>query len=222
MQGNNMKIKKVLIYPIIAFITTTLYASLSFKTTTIEEVVSRNSEDYSFSFSFKNKGKAPVRIIDIITSCGCTTVSCDKLIYLPSEEGKLNGKFIVGNLTGLQEKDIIVKTDSISSPSVTLQLKLFIPASISIRPSILVWRLHEPYNAKNVKVKINPASNLNFKNISYDSNLFNIIVRKISEIEYELSITPTKIDNMLHKKLSINYTDADNIEHNYIVHLLCK
>lgn len=222
MRGKNMKIQDVLIYFLISLIVNVSYASLSFNTTIIEEVIGRDAEDFLFSFSFENTGKTPVKILDIITSCGCTAVSCDKLMYLPSEKGKLNGKFMVGNLTGLQEKNIIIKTDSISSPLITLQLRLIIPTSITIKPGILVWRLHEPPNGKRVMLKINPDSNLKFENIAYDSSEFNVITEKISELEYELTIIPVRTDAIIQNMLNITCTGDNNMKHEYVIHLLRK
>lgn len=222
MRGKNMKIQDVLICFLVGLIPSVSHASLSFNTTIIEEVVGRNVEDFSFSFSFENTGKTPVKILDIIASCGCTTVSCNKLLYLPSEKGTLNGRFVVGNLTGLQEKNIIIKTDSISSPLITLQLRLTVPTSIAIKPGILVWRLHEPPNGKRVMLKIDPDSNLKFENIAYDLNEFNVTTEEVSELEYILTIVPVKTDTAIRNMLTVSCTDDNKMKHKYVIHLLRK
>ena len=63
MRGKNMKIQDVLIYFLISLIVNVSYASLSFNTTIIEEVIGRDAEDFLFSFSFEIQVKHQLKYL---------------------------------------------------------------------------------------------------------------------------------------------------------------
>lgn len=216
-----MKIIKIFFYFFIFAPIGVSYADLTFDSYKIEKTLDRNTEEFPFYFSFENNGTRPIKILNITTSCGCTVVDCDKKIYLPKEKGKLYGKFITGNLTGVQEKYIDVQTDSIASPSITLQIKFNLPLSITIKPAILVWRFQSPANNKNINIKIEQNSGLKFKKIEYDSKIFSVTTTALSDFDYTLKVTPLLTNKKWYSTLKIICTD-DNKDKTYLAHLLCK
>lgn len=85
-------------------------------------------------YSFVNVGDVPVVITGFHTSCGCTAVALDKKRYLPGESGIVKVVFSVGDRTGVQVTDIVVKTDFSRKDSVNLKLTVKIPTVVKIMP----------------------------------------------------------------------------------------
>jgi hypothetical protein len=59
-------------------------------------------------FTFENKGKEPVTIITITTSCACTTATADKMTYGINDSGKISVHFDFEGRTGKQQRTILV------------------------------------------------------------------------------------------------------------------
>lgn len=66
----------------------------------------------SHTFAFKNTGKSDLIILDVKTSCGCTVASYNEDPIKPGESGEININYDPKNRKGLQEKGIIVTTNS--------------------------------------------------------------------------------------------------------------
>lgn len=78
-------------------------------------------KDESFVFTFKNKGKAPVVISEVMTSCGCTTASKPTEAIKPGKKGKIVVKYDTKR-TGNFQKEITIKT-SIQTEPIILMIK---------------------------------------------------------------------------------------------------
>jgi hypothetical protein len=61
-------------------------------------------------FHFVNAGQSAIKIVNVRTSCGCTTAALAKDNYAPSEAGDIEARFSFGSHTGRQEKTITVTT----------------------------------------------------------------------------------------------------------------
>ena len=77
-------------------------------------------------FEFKNAGRAPVQIMGITTSCGCTEATPSATTIAAGGTGAIYVLFTVGSRSGLQEKKISVQTDESPDP-VTLEFKIKLP-----------------------------------------------------------------------------------------------
>jgi hypothetical protein len=96
-------------------------------------------------FAFTNIGKTPVTITDVKTSCGCTTAALTKTTYAPGEKGAIATTFTIGDRTGLQQKQVVVRTDFPEEMFIQLTVRVFIPELLKLDPEIIRW----PLNAKN-------------------------------------------------------------------------
>jgi hypothetical protein len=96
-------------------------------------------------FPFTNIGKGPITITDVKTSCGCTTAALTKATYAPGEKGTIPTTFTIGDRTGLQQKQVVVRTDYPEEMFIQLTVRVFIPELLKLDPEIIRW----PLNAKN-------------------------------------------------------------------------
>ena len=73
-------------------------------------------------FVIQNRGRAPLNILDVKTSCGCTTASPPGPIA-PGRDGVVSIKFDSEGWLGSIHKTITVKTDDPDDETITLVLK---------------------------------------------------------------------------------------------------
>lgn len=77
----------------------------------------------SFTFKFKNKGKAPLEITEVKPSCGCTKGDFDKLVE-PGKEGKITLSIAkTDTYSGPLVKTATVKTNDPEHESLVLTLR---------------------------------------------------------------------------------------------------
>ena len=63
-------------------------------------------------FKFKNTGSAPLEIMDVSTSCGCTSAKPSKIVYEPGEEGEIPVTFNSTRFSGKVSKTVTVVTNA--------------------------------------------------------------------------------------------------------------
>lgn len=77
----------------------------------------------SYTFKFKNKGKAPLEITEVKPSCGCTKGDFDKTVQ-PGKEGKITLSIAkTDTYSGPMVKTATVKTNDPEHESVVLTLR---------------------------------------------------------------------------------------------------
>lgn len=77
----------------------------------------------SYTFKFKNKGKAPLEITEVKPSCGCTKGDFDKTVQ-PGKEGKITLSIAkTDSYNGPMVKTATVKTNDPEHESVVLTLR---------------------------------------------------------------------------------------------------
>jgi hypothetical protein len=119
----SLRLLTALALPFLVFIPS---RALEWKKTLIAVAAEPGDDVVRTQFEYKNSSPRPVHILDVSTSCGCTEASPDTSEVAPGESGKLWILFTVGKRTGLQEKEILVRTDE-NNPPVKLMLKVTIP-----------------------------------------------------------------------------------------------
>jgi hypothetical protein len=72
-------------------------------------------------FTFENKGKGPLVILSVATSCGCTVPKYDTKPIDPGSTGTLEVVFDSSGKTGKQSKTITVRSNALQS---TVLLKI--------------------------------------------------------------------------------------------------
>lgn len=70
------------------------------------------------TFKFKNIGKAPLYIVDVRTTCGCTVPSWSKKVIEPNVSDELSVQFNTENATDKQVKKITIVANTYPSETV--------------------------------------------------------------------------------------------------------
>lgn len=143
-------------------------------------------------YKFQNVGKVPLTILNIQTSCGCTTVTTAKKIYAPGERGEVEVKFLFGGRRGPQHKTIVVQTDDAKEPSVVLSLKADILELVKVRPSYLFWKRGADKTPQTLNLKTTASVPVKVVSVSTNDPKFVTELRPAGGGgEYELIVTPT-------------------------------
>ncbi|MFC1635061.1 DUF1573 domain-containing protein, partial [Planctomycetota bacterium] len=72
------------------------------------------------TFMFKNTGDGILKIEEVTKTCGCTPYALNKTEYAPGESGTLQVNYITDTQLGPATKELIVVTNDIENPEVTL------------------------------------------------------------------------------------------------------
>jgi hypothetical protein len=144
----------------------------------------------SATFRFENKGRRPVKIQDLQTSCGCTTASTARKSYAPGEKGEVAVKFLFGGRRGLQNKSVVVQTDDPSEPAVVLMLKVDILELVKIRPGYLHWKRDSAKSSQTLDIKVTSAVPAKVVSVSSSDPRFSAQLRPGDAGEYEVIVVP--------------------------------
>jgi len=82
-------------------------------------------------YRFTNTGLSPVTIIDVYTSCGCTSATLAKKTYAPGESGEIEVTFKFAGYTEHQQKWIYVTTNVAGTEPALLTVSVDIPPSVN-------------------------------------------------------------------------------------------
>ena len=74
----------------------------------------------SYTFPFANAGNAPLRVMHVRASCGCTATNLAKKVLEPNEFSQLQVNLSVGNNPGLRTRKITVMSNDPNSPRTLL------------------------------------------------------------------------------------------------------
>ena len=74
------------------------------------------------TFTFTNKGNAPLIIVDVRSTCGCTVPSKPDSPILPGKKGKIEVKYNM--IPGVIRKTITVESNAINVPDGKVILKI--------------------------------------------------------------------------------------------------
>jgi hypothetical protein len=94
-------------------------------------------EKKSVDFEFKNTGDEPLEILDVQTSCGCTSAKPEKSAYAPGEVGVIPVTFDSGRFSGKIKKTITVTTNATENERISLAIEGNIVSEVNIQPAIL-------------------------------------------------------------------------------------
>jgi hypothetical protein len=134
------------------FLAHPLHAKLEFSETIVRHKAKPTDEKMEAAFRFKNTGDAPVLIIKLGSSCGCTVPQLKKNRYLPGESGEITAIFTFGDRVGKQEKQIMVTTSESEAPLV-LTMETDIPDLLSVTPRSLFFHPQDSQPAKTALVE---------------------------------------------------------------------
>ncbi|MDB6137601.1 MAG: papd-like [Verrucomicrobiaceae bacterium] len=118
------------------------------------------------TFSFKNDGDKPVRILNLESACSCLSATLDRAVYEPGTSGTGKAEFKVSTFVGKQEKAITVTTDDPKQPEWIVTFIMDVPAVVDIEPKMVQWWIGEKAEPKDVTVKMTGPDPMKIKNIT--------------------------------------------------------
>jgi Protein of unknown function (DUF1573) len=155
-------------------------------------------------FEFVNTGQSPVKILNVRTSCGCTTAALTKDEYAPGETGSIEARFEFGSHTGHQEKSIMVTTSDAPNQPVLLRLSVDIPQAVVLQPEFMFWKIGEPVDAKKFRVAIGQGFAAKLIGIESDNPEIRFVVKALTpDKELEVSVAPNETKRPLSGTLLI-------------------
>ena len=196
----------LLICPFITF------AELVWERQEIEVKPTTLIEKVSAEFYFTNVGLETVTISNIQTSCGCTTANLDKKRYKAGESGYIKAEFEIGSRMGLQQKYILITTDSTNQAYTQLTLKVYLPEILKIEPALLEWKIGGKNELK--KISIESTGAMPIKVIGVESTHEWIDVKlKVKESGklYEVLAKPLKSNEPIQASLKIQALVGTNV-----------
>ncbi|MBT7304681.1 MAG: DUF1573 domain-containing protein [Victivallales bacterium] len=157
----------------------------------IEFKVKPGDTEAKVEFRFANKGRRPVRILRLRTTCGCTAAVADKQVYQRGETGSVTATFRFQGRTGVQLKTVRVTTDDPKKPTTTLQLSGTLPWNVRLNERLLIWKLGSAPIPLEVFVQTNPDQDLKLAKVDLDSRAFSCKLKSTKTPgRYRLVFTP--------------------------------
>jgi hypothetical protein len=155
-------------------------------------------------FEFVNTGQAPVKILNVRTSCGCTTAALGKDEYAPGETGSIDARFEFGSHTGHQEKTIMVTTSDAPNHPTYLRLAVDIPQAVVLQPEFMLWKVGDPMDSKKFRVAIGDGFTAKLLGVESDNPAIQFVVNSVTPgKELEVTVTPNETNRPLSGTLLI-------------------
>ncbi|MDJ0838563.1 MAG: DUF1573 domain-containing protein [Acidobacteriota bacterium] len=111
-------------------------------------------------FKFENAGDEALEILDVGTSCGCTTAKPAKTVYQPGEKGEIPVEFNSQRFNGPITKRITITTNDAETPKTVVTIKGFVTVDINHKPASIFFS-----NAK-MGEKVSQEININTTKLS--------------------------------------------------------
>jgi len=144
-------------------------------------------------FHFVNAGPSAIKIVNVRTSCGCTTAALAKDQFAPGEAGDIQARFDFGSHTGHQEKTIAVTTSDSPNQPTLLRLIVDIPQAVILQPEFVFWKVGEPVDTKKFRVAIGEGFSAKLLGVESDNPDIHFVVNPITPgKELEVSVTPNE------------------------------
>ena len=174
-----------------------LNAGLVFEEERVVHEANFEESEYTGTFVFTNKGNKPVKILEVNSSCGCTTALPSKQIFQPGESGEISATFDYGEREGKQIKSIRVETDQEEENArIFLTLEVNIPSAMEYSPSVVMWnRARETeFKPKEVIIESMMEEPIEILDIVASSDLFSYKIKVLEEgKKFAISIAPENI-----------------------------
>ena len=90
---------------------------IKFESLTVDYGIVEKGSDGTREFKFTNDGKAPLKIVNVKSSCGCTIPTYPKGEIMPGESGVINVKYNT-NRAGRFSKSVSIYTNTVPDRSV--------------------------------------------------------------------------------------------------------
>ena len=155
-------------------------------------------EAISVTFSFKNDGNKPVRVLHLESACSCLSASLDSAVYQPGQKGTGKAEFRVSSFTGQQEKTISVTTDDPGQPEWVVPFVVDIPVVIDIDPKMVQWWLNEAPGPKDVTVKMTGKDPMKLLTVTSTRENMGYSFKEVKPgREYVVTLTPKSTTDIM-------------------------
>jgi hypothetical protein len=104
------------------------------------------------TFKFKNTSSVPVEILNVATSCGCTTAKPEKPVYQPGEGGEIPVTFNSTRFSGKITKRITVTTNDNNKQVVTIKGNVVV--DIITKPTALFFAKAESSKQETLPIQV--------------------------------------------------------------------
>jgi hypothetical protein len=220
MLNRNFLMRRLLVWPMfgLCFFTSQALAKLQWTTFTQTQIAQPTAAEVFAVYAFTNKGEAPVSIVSIKSSCGCTTAALEKKTYGPGETGEIVASLKIGNRQGVQKNTITVSTDDGEAP-VVLTMETTIPQVLTVQPVFLIWHLGGVADPKSVSIKAGISDPVHI--LSARSNNENIAVEVETLAdgrEYRVNLYPLSTDEAIKARVTIETDYPAGAPRSYVIH----
>lgn len=142
-------------------------------------------------YHFQNILDAPVTILDIKPSCGCTAGELTQRTYAPGESGVLEVSFNPKNRLGRNYVSIDVKTDAAEQP-IRLSLAVEVIEQMRFPRRLMLWkRQDEAISPKYLDIYFEETGNVLELKASSNNNAFDVSIEKIPDsLHWKLRVSP--------------------------------
>ena len=165
-------------------------AGLDWPKTRLELSATAGDGEVTAEFPFKNATHGPIEIVDVRTSCECTTATPSMTTVPPGESGVLHVVFEVGDRVGQQEKTIDVFTRDAPSRPAVLILDVKIAEVVVSQPRALIWSLGGATKEKVIEFTAAEPYKLRGLTPPGDTPGFRSQLEKVGDHRFRLRLTP--------------------------------
>jgi hypothetical protein len=179
-------------------------AALKWETMEVDLHPSLSDKTAVAHFKYKNTGDKPVKITSVHPSCGCTTAALAKDVVGPNESGEITATFNIGDRSGVQTKNITVRTDDQTSEPTILKLKATIPQLLQVAPTFIFWSANDVLEPKTITVNVGgdfPVTKLNVT--STDKSLATEVEPEPDAKAFRITVTPQEAGRPINAALKI-------------------
>lgn len=161
-------------------------------------------------FKFRNKGDAPLNVVRVRTSCGCTAANVTTKTLLPGGNSELKVTFDSSTFGGNISKLIYLETNDPQKPVTTLTLKGSVAEEVVVTPRQLNFGTVKPTVSKEMVVTVSNQGGKAVKLTAVKSPLSQVTIKtgktKLKPGEtttLAVTVTPRSEDRFLSGYLTI-------------------
>ncbi len=149
------------------------------------------SAEVSHDFAFTNAGDAPLEILNVRSTCGCTVVAPRQKVLAPGESSVIKITYHAGRAAGMAEKKIMVYTNDPEQQESVLTIRAAIKTDLEFNPSYVRFDnipVDQPAEASVFFMAKDPDA-LKLTDLKADDPFLRCEWRKTGDGRFELKVT---------------------------------
>jgi len=184
-------------------------AKLEFEQTSLFVTPEKGAQTVSGDFKLTNTGDTPVNILEIITSCGCTTATLSRKRYEPKESGAITAIFTIGKREGRQSKAVVVRTDEAAANEYLLKFETEIEPMVSVEPRAVFWKHDDPTKTKPIAIAYASAGQVKLVGAEAASGAFQVEIAASTDLSgSKVFVTPESTTKSVQGRLVLQFEAA--------------